>query len=127
MQARSNFFKSLCNRLHIRYDMLFGLLLISPWLVGLLLFKLLPIIASLAISFTDFFMLTPEETNFIGLGNYRYLFSDEAVGYVFFETISLALTTIPLQLIASIVLAALLNSPRLKARTALRTLFFIQM
>ena len=62
MQARTSFFKALCNRLHIRYDMLFGLLLISPWLIGFLLFKLLPIIASLVISFTDFFMLTPEET-----------------------------------------------------------------
>ena len=125
MQARPNFFKVLCNRLHIRYDMLFGLLLISPWLIGFLLFKLLPIIASLVISFTDFFMLTPEETAFIGLENYRHLLSDNAVGYVFFETISLALTTIPLQLVASIILAALLNSPRLKAKTALRTLFFV--
>ena len=125
MQARTSFFKALCNRLHIRYDMLFGLLLISPWLIGFLLFKLLPIIASLVISFTDFFMLTPEETSFIGLENYLHLFSDQAVGYVFFDTISLAFSTIPLQLVASIILAALLNSPRLKARTALRTLFFL--
>ena len=113
------------NRFQIRYDMLYGLLLISPWLIGFIFFKLLPIIASLVISFTDFFMLTPEETGFIGLDNYLRLLDDPAVGYVFFQTIALALTTIPLQLVASIILAALLNSPRLKARTALRTLFFI--
>jgi multiple sugar transport system permease protein len=105
--------------------MLYGLLLISPWLIGLILFKLIPIFASLAISFTDFYMLTPEETSFIGFENYFGLFDDPAVGYVFFQTIALAVTTIPLQLVASIILAALLNSPRLKAHTALRTLFFL--
>lgn len=117
--------KRIRNRLHIRYDMVYGLLLISPWLIGFLIFKLIPIFASLAISFTDFFMLTPEETGFIGLENYFSLFDDPAVGYVFFQTIALAMGTIPLQLVASIILAALLNSPRLKARTALRTLFFL--
>lgn len=113
------------NRLHIRYDMRYGLLLISPWLIGVLLLKLLPILASLGISFTNFFMLTPNETQFIGLENYTRLFHDRAVGFVLFETIALAITTIPLQIIAAIGLAALLNSPRLKVRTALRTLFFL--
>jgi len=117
--------KPVRSRFRIRYDMLYGLLLISPWLIGLLLFKLLPILASLAISFTDFYMLTPEETSFIALENYIRLSDDPAVGYVFFQTIALALATIPLQLVASIFLAALLNSPRLKGRTALRTLFFL--
>ncbi|HBY08489.1 MAG TPA: hypothetical protein DEH22_12130 [Chloroflexi bacterium] len=125
MSQPTSFFKAVCNRLHIRYDMMFGLLLISPWLIGLILFKLLPILASLVISFTDFFMLTPEETQFVGLGNYFRLFDDAAVGYVFFETIASALSTIPLQMAASIGLAALLSSPRLKANSAFRTLFFI--
>jgi multiple sugar transport system permease protein len=102
-----------------------GLLLISPWIVGLLLFKLLPILASLALSFTDFHMLHPEETQFIGFDNYLRLFNDRTVGYVLFATIALALTTIPLQLLASLSLASLLNNPRLKARSAFRTLFFI--
>lgn len=124
MQKTTSFFKAACNRLHIRYDMLFGLLLISPWLIGFLLFKLLPILASLGISFSNFFMLTPEETEFIGLGNYLRLFDDSRVGVVLFDTLAAAFTTVPLQLFASIGLAALLNSPRLKGGMALRTLFF---
>lgn len=111
------------NRL-LRYDMLFGLALISPWLAGLVLFKLLPILASLAISFTNFKLLTPGQTRFTGLENYLRLLQDETVGYVLFETIALGIFTIPLQLVASIGLAALLNSPRLKASTLTRTLFF---
>lgn len=112
-------------RLRLRYDKTFGLLLISPWLVGLILFKLLPILASLVLSFTDFYLLEPGETRFIGLDNYRQLFQDEAVGYLVFATLALAITTIPLQLIASTLLATLLNSARLKLSTPVRTLFFL--
>jgi multiple sugar transport system permease protein len=109
----------------LRYDKRFGLLLISPWLIGLLLFKLLPILASLAISFTDFYLLTPEKVRFIGLDNYIRLFHDEGAGYVLFETIAMAISTIPLQIVASLFLGALLSNPRIKAKTALRTLFFL--
>lgn len=112
-------------RLRLRYDKTFGLLLISPWLVGLFLFKLLPILASLVISFTDFYLLEPGEARFIGLENYRQLFQDEAVGYLVFATIAMAITTIPLQLVASTLLATLLSSPRLKFSTPVRTLFFL--
>lgn len=115
--------KSLKSRL--RYDRLFGLLLITPWLLGFLLFKLLPILASLGISFTDFYMLAPDETQFIGLANYARLFQDRAVGYVLFASLGMALFTVPLQIGASILLASVLSSPRLKNKTLLRTLFFL--
>jgi multiple sugar transport system permease protein len=111
--------------LRLRYDQIFGLLLIAPWLVGFLLFKLLPILASLAISFTNFYMLEPGDTKFIGLENYTRFFGDEAVAFLLLQTLSAAISTIPLQLIASIILAALLGNPRLKGKMLMRTLFFI--
>ncbi len=110
---------------HLRYDKLFGLALISPWLIGFLLFKFLPILASLGISFTDFRLLTPDQTTFVGIDNYIQLLQDEAAGYVLFETIALGITTIPLQLVTSILLAALLNNAKLKYGNLARTLFFL--
>lgn len=121
-QVRKEFMKQ---RSRMNRHKIIGLLLISPWLLGFILFKLLPILASLLLSFTDFHLLKPEETRYVGLDNYIRLFQDEAVGYLLFETVSLAITTIPLQLVASIALAALLNSRRLKASTNIRTLFFL--
>ncbi len=109
----------------LRYDKLFGIALISPWLIGFLFFKLLPILASLGISFTDFRLLTPDQTTFVGFDNYAQLLQDEAVGYVLFETIALGITTIPLQLVTSILLAALLNNAKLKYGNLARTLFFL--
>jgi multiple sugar transport system permease protein len=101
------------------------MLLISPWLIGLLLFKVLPIFASLGLSFTDFHMLNPQATQFVGLDNYIQIFQDDRAGYLLFRTLSPALTNIPLQIAASVFLAAVLNSRRLKAKTLLRTLFFL--
>ncbi|MCL4266738.1 MAG: sugar ABC transporter permease [Anaerolineae bacterium] len=112
-------------RFRLGYDKTTGLLLISPWLIGFLLFKFLPILASFGLSFTDFYLLEPDQTRFVGLENYTRILDDRAVGFLIVFTINSAIRTIPLQLAASILLAALLNSPRLKARTALRTLFFL--
>jgi multiple sugar transport system permease protein len=112
-------------RTRLRYDKLFGIALISPWLIGLLLFKFLPILASLGISFTDFRLITLDKTTFVGFENYIRLLQDEAAGYVLFETIALGITTIPLQLAASILLAALLNNAKLKHGNLVRTLFFL--
>src|SRR4030067_1785936 len=70
-------------------------------------------------------MMRPEHIPFIGVENYAHLLDDQAVGYVLFETIALALFTIPLQMAASIFLSALLSSPRLRGRTALRTFYFL--
>lgn len=108
-----------------RYRRRVGMLLISPWLLGFLLFKLLPILASLGLSFTDFYMLEPGETRFIGLDNYVTMVHDGPVGPLLAATLSAALRIIPLQLGASLALAALLNSERLRASTLTRTLFFI--
>lgn len=102
-----------------------GLLLISPWLLGLLLLKLLPILASLGIAFTDFYMLEPELTSFIGLENFSRLFHDEYTGFVFFQALAMVIGTVPLQLFFSIMLANLLSSPRLRGRSWLRTMFFL--
>ncbi len=112
-------------RFSLRYDKTTGFLLISPWLIGFLLFSFLPIMASLALSFTNFHMLKPEETRFIGLANYGSLLQDEAIGYLVVATLGRAIQTVPLQLLTSILLAALLSSPRLKASIPVRTLFFL--
>jgi ABC-type sugar transport system permease subunit len=108
----------------LRYKRRIGLLLISPWLVGLLIFKLAPILASLVISFTDFYFLHPEETGFIGLENFNRLIHDEAVGYVFFQTVAMVIGTVPFQLFCSIALAKVLSMPRVKGSMMLRTMLF---
>lgn len=108
-----------------RFKRWLGLTLISPWLLGLLLFSLAPILASFVLSFTDFHLLNPEQVQFIGLENYTGVFKDKEAWRVLWQTISLALIIIPLQTFASIFVAALLSGQRLWKKDLLRTLFFL--
>ncbi|MFN8410874.1 MAG: sugar ABC transporter permease [Anaerolineales bacterium] len=108
-----------------RFKRWIGLMLISPWLIGLLLFSLIPILASFVLSFTDFHLLTPEQVQFIGIENYVGVVKDKEAWRVLWLTIRLALIVIPLQTLASIFIAALLSSQRLWKRDFLRTLFFL--
>jgi multiple sugar transport system permease protein len=102
-----------------------GLLLISPWLIGLVLFKLAPILAALAISFTNFFFLTPNTIGFVGLKNYLNLIQDPNLGISLLGTFKLALVVIPLQTAAAILLASILSNRTLRMRNTLRVLFFL--
>jgi multiple sugar transport system permease protein len=104
---------------------LWGLLLISPWLIGLALFKLAPLLATLGISFTDFFLLTPDKMTFVGLKNYIDLFKDPNLGAAFMGTFKLALIVIPLQTAGAILLAAMLSDAKLRLKDTLRVLFFL--
>ena len=109
----------------LRNKRMWGLLLISPWLIGLLLFKLVPILSSLGLSFTDFFLLTPAETRFIGLQNYIYALTDTNGWTALLNTAKLALWTVPLVTGASLFIAGLLNSRRLLMKNTVRVLFFL--
>jgi multiple sugar transport system permease protein len=108
-----------------RFKRQVGLMLISPWLIGLLIFQLAPILASLVLSFTDFHLLNPDKVQFVGLENYRIIFHDEQAVTVLWQTVKLALVIIPLQTFASIVVAALLSSQRLLMKNTMRMLFFL--
>jgi multiple sugar transport system permease protein len=107
-----------------RYKLHTGLLLVSPWLIGLLLFKLLPILASLILSFTDLFLLTPDTVRFVGLENYLSILRDSQTWTVLLQALELALVIIPLQTGASIFLAAVLSSRKLLMKNTMRVLFF---
>ena len=108
-----------------RNKRLWGLLLISPWLIGFVLFKLAPILAALAISFTNYYFLDPSKIAFVGWKNYINLFQAPELGPSFLGTFKLALIVIPLQTAAAILLASLLSNRTLRMRDALRVLFFL--
>ena len=102
-----------------------GWLFIAPWVIGFILLKALPILAALVFSLTDFQMLTPEATRFVGLQNYIRFFGDVEAGASLFASLSYFLLTVPLELIVALVLAAIFTSERLRNKSVLRTLIFM--
>lgn len=102
-----------------------GWLFLSPWIIGFVLLKALPILAALVFSLTDFKMLSPEAVKFIGLENYVRFFEDTQAGAFLFGSLGYFLLTVPLEMIVALVLAAIFTSPRLKNKNILRTLVFM--
>lgn len=105
-----------------RREALMGLLLVSPWWLGFLLFTLGPMVASLYFSFCDYKVIQPPR--WIGLGNYQRMFADE----LFYKSLSVTtrytLVSVPLGIIASLVVAVLLNQ-KIPGARVLRTVFYL--
>ena len=102
-----------------------GLLFLSPWLLGFVLLKALPILAALIFSLTNFQMLNPGETEFIGLENYARFFRDIEAGANLFGSLEYFLLTVPLEMIVALLLAGIFTSARLKNKHLSRTLLFM--
>ena len=113
------------NPTRLQQEARIGLLFLSPWLIGFVLLKALPILAAFVFSLTDFHMLAPGETRFVGLENYIRFFSDTEAGASLFGSLSYFLLTVPLEMFVALVLAAVLTSERLKNKRISQTLIFM--
>ena len=108
-----------------RYSAQVGFLLVLPWILGFVLLKGFPILAALGYSFTDFHMLQPNQIHFIGLQNYLTFLKDSRAGSSLFRSVSYFITTVPIEMIVALLLAAVFSSERLRGKRPLRTLFFM--
>ena len=108
-----------------KYEATVGFLFLLPWLLGFLIFKAIPILAALGFSFTNFKMLEPEKTHFIGLVNYINFFKDRSAGASLFGSISYFILSVPIEMLVALGLAAVFSSDRLRGKRIMRTLFFM--
>jgi multiple sugar transport system permease protein len=98
-----------------------GYLFLLPNTVGFLVFTAVPILAALALSFTDFNLI---RWNWVGWSNYLWLLRDEVVRQALANTLLLTAFTTPIRVVLSLFLAVLLNN-RLRGIVAYRTAFFL--
>ena len=87
---------------HIAY------LFIAPAMILLLLFNIIPLIASLVISTFDVSM-TLNDARFVGLGNFVEAFRDSRFWNSMWVTIKWTLVEMPIQVLVALLLAALLT------------------
>lgn len=105
-----------------RREALEGYLYILPWVLGFLIFTVLPMLASLYLSLTLYQIVSPP--TFIGLANYTQLFTDDLFWKSLQNTFYYALIFVPLNIIGSLLCAILLNQD-IKGRTILRSIYFL--
>ena len=99
-----------------------GLLLISPFIIGALLFTVYPFICSFILGLTDYDQINSPQ--FIGSDNYRRILSDSSFLNAAAVTFRYAAILVPLKLIISLAAALLLNT-EIKGIGAYRTIFYI--
>ncbi|UYN90825.1 MAG: sugar ABC transporter permease [Anaerolineales bacterium] len=109
----------------MRREIRWGLLFLSPWLVGFLIFTLLPTLASLAFSFTNYNPLHPDQISFAGLSNYQRLFTDPFFRQAIGVTLRFVAISVPFGIIIPLGLALLVNSEHLLGKNIYRALFFM--
>lgn len=98
---------------NFRKNNLVGYLFISPWLIGFILFSLIPIGASLGLAFTDYRLLRQDETAFIGLDNFeRMFYEDPRYWKAVKATVRYVALSVPLRLMFALAVAMLLNTKR---------------
>jgi len=96
---------------------------ISPFYIIFLAFGLLPIVFSLAVSLYDWRGTTPGM--FVGLQNYQVLLRDPAFYKSLWNTVYVWIGSVPPMILLALVFAALLNSRRVRFRSAFRTVYFL--
>ncbi len=109
----------------LRQQKLWGWAFLSPWIIGFLIFTLFPIVASLALSFTNFNLIHPDQIQFIGLQNYARLLTDPQVGVATSASLRFAAFALPVAILAPLGTAALLNAKNLVGRRLFTTLFYM--
>ncbi len=105
-----------------RREFTWAMVFISPWIVGLLGFILIPCVLSFYFSFCDYSVLNRPAV--LGLNNYANLAYDEVFRVSLWNTIVFAVMALPLGTFTALALAILLNS-KLVARDFFRTVFFL--
>jgi len=99
-----------------------GYIFILPFILGFLLWFLIPAVASLWMTFQDYDMRTPAE--FIGLGNFRNAFSDKLFWQALKVTSVYTLVSVPLNMVVAFALALLMNT-KVRGIAVFRTIYYM--
>lgn len=105
-----------------RRDELIGYAMISPIMIGILCFSVIPVFFSLFISFTSWNMMTP--WSWVGIQNYVTMLNDKMLGIVWRNTIKYVAIAIPGSILMGLILAMALNV-KIKGVAFYRTAFFL--
>ena len=103
-------------------NQLLGLLFVSPWIIGFVLFTLIPILASLYYSFTRYDLL--RDPVWVGVDNYVNLITDDSdFRIVVRNTLWWVVFSAPLGVLSAFLMALLLNT-KIVGRSVYRAIFF---
>lgn len=99
-----------------------GWVFILPALIGTFIFIIIPVVCSFGLSFSKWDLLNPIQ--FVGLANYKEIFSEPLFYKIFWNTVVFALTTSIFGVIIPLILACILNS-KIRGSEFYKTAYFL--
>lgn len=102
-----------------------GLLFLSPWIIGFVVFTAFPMLATLAFSFSNISLAQETPLQFVGFENYERLLNDRQAHHALSVTLRFGVIWLPVAIILPFLIALLLNSRYLRFKGAFRVLFFM--
>ncbi len=106
-----------------RHEELVSYLFLAPWLIGLLVFWIGPIIASAVISLMEWYIISTP--HWVGISNYQEMFThDRQFAQSIGVTLKYTVMSLPLYLAAGLGLSLLLNL-KIRGMNVFRTILFI--
>ncbi|MFB1082194.1 carbohydrate ABC transporter permease [Jeotgalibacillus sp. JSM ZJ347] len=99
------------------------MLFLLPAFLLIGIFVVYPLILAVGYSFTDYYLLKPDDISFVGFSNYAELANDKFAIQSFFNTTKYVIYIVPLQVAISLFLAILI-AKKTKTNTFFRTVFF---
>lgn len=97
-------------------------LFLSPWLIGLVAFWVIPIVASFVLSGSEWRIITP--LKWVGLENYREMIDDRRFWLSIRVTLKFIVLSVPLYLVCGLLLSLLLNL-KIRGINLFRTILFL--
>jgi len=107
------------------YNVRWGYAFISIWVIGFILWQLIPMIVSLFFTTLKFNLANPEDNAFIGLQNWVRMFTDPEVLPSVVKVFSFAMVFLPVTFLFAFFVALLLNNGKLVGRVVFRAFFYL--
>lgn len=95
---------------------------VFPALLGMLIFIIIPIFFSFGLSFAKWDLLNPIQ--FVGLDNYKEIFTEPLFGKILLNTVVFALATSVFGVIIPLILAAIMNN-KIRGTDFFKTAYFL--
>jgi len=108
---------------HRRRESVVGFSFITPAMLLLISFLVLPFVLAIAFGFTKFNLLRPDQIEFAGFHNYMLLFADPLFYKSLWNTLYFTLIVVPVQSVVALMLALLVNH-QLRMRNLYRIAYF---
>ncbi|MBM7621203.1 multiple sugar transport system permease protein [Bacillus tianshenii] len=99
-----------------------GLAFAAPYIIGFLLFTVIPFIQSLYYSFTSYDIFSPPK--WVGFDNYIKIFQDDRFYKSLSNTFYMAFIYVPISLVVNLLIALLLNL-KVKGIAVYRTIYYL--